>query len=199
MPGPRGRAPTSSATLAPSKARLGVVVDVDPGEQREGAVVELHRRALGGLDRVGDLEQAQLRPAVSGPSIWPRGDPEQHRVADLAGGAGDGDLDGMSLTRGSHLLELSALTPSPLQVLVDRGEELLRGLELLVAADEQRQVLGHLPALDRLDADALERLGELARPPGVASIRPRAASARVQAKIEAIGLVEVGLPFWCSR
>ena len=30
-------------------------------------------------------------------------------------------------------------------------------------------------------------------------MRPRAASARVQAKIEAIGLVEVGLPSWCWR
>ena len=34
---------------------------------------------------------------------------------------------------------------------------------------------------------------------GCRSIRPRAARPRVQAKIEAIGLVEVGLPFWCSR
>ena len=30
-------------------------------------------------------------------------------------------------------------------------------------------------------------------------MRPRAARPRVQAKIEAIGLVEVALPFWCSR
>ena len=34
---------------------------------------------------------------------------------------------------------------------------------------------------------------------GVSSIRPRAARPRVQAKIEAIGLVEVGLPCWCWR
>ena len=34
---------------------------------------------------------------------------------------------------------------------------------------------------------------------GVSSIRPRAARPRVQAKIEAIGLVEVGLPSWCWR
>ncbi len=34
---------------------------------------------------------------------------------------------------------------------------------------------------------------------GVSSIRLRAARPRVQAKIEAIGLVEVGLPSWCWR
>jgi len=34
---------------------------------------------------------------------------------------------------------------------------------------------------------------------GVSSRRPRACSPRVQAKIEAIGLVEVGLPCWCWR
>ena len=67
--------------------RLGrVVVDVDPGEQREGAVVELHRRALGGLDRLGDLQQGQVDRGV-GPQQVSAGDPEQERVADLAGGA----------------------------------------------------------------------------------------------------------------
>ena len=48
-----------------------------------------------------------------------------------------------------------------LEILVDRGQELLRGLELLSPADEQRQVFGHLAALDRLDADLLEGRGEL--------------------------------------
>src|ERR1700684_1847492 len=48
------------------------------------------------------------------------------------------------------------------QVLVDRGEELLGALPLLLGADEQREVLGHLAAFDGIDADALERAGELA-------------------------------------
>src|SRR5689334_23718168 len=39
---------------------LGVVVDVDGLQEREGAVEELERGALGRLDGVGDLEQAQL-------------------------------------------------------------------------------------------------------------------------------------------
>ena len=73
---------------------FGIVVDVDPGEQREGAVVELHRRALGGLDRIGDLEQAQVHRGV-GPEHLAAGDPEEQRVADLARGAGDGDVDGV--------------------------------------------------------------------------------------------------------
>ena len=79
--------------MQPSKACLRVVEDVDPAQQREGAVVELHRGALGGLDRVGDLEQAQLDRGV-GAEHLAAGDPEQQRVADLPGGAGDGDFDG---------------------------------------------------------------------------------------------------------
>ncbi len=34
---------------------------------------------------------------------------------------------------------------------------------------------------------------------GVSSSLPRWARPRVQAKIDAIGFVDVGLPFWCSR
>ena len=47
-----------------------------------------------------------------------------------------------------------------LEVLADRLEELLGGHPRLLGADEDREVLGHLAALDRLDADPLERLGE---------------------------------------
>src|SRR5918997_5197038 len=48
------------------------------------------------------------------------------------------------------------------EVGVERLEELLGGQPRGVATDEERQVLGHLAALDRLDAYVLERLGELA-------------------------------------
>ena len=51
MPLVRGRAPTSRATLAPSKATFGSSVMSMPLQQREGAVVELHGGALGGLQR----------------------------------------------------------------------------------------------------------------------------------------------------
>ena len=70
MPFERGRAPTSRPTLAPSKASFGVGGDVDRLQQREGAVVELHRDALGGLE--GRLDLQQLQPiGSSGPSSWP--------------------------------------------------------------------------------------------------------------------------------
>ncbi|CAB4850830.1 unannotated protein [freshwater metagenome] len=41
------------------EGRTGVISDVDAGKQREGTVVELHRGALGRLERRGDLEHAQ--------------------------------------------------------------------------------------------------------------------------------------------
>src|SRR4051812_21021784 len=38
-----------------------------------------------------------------------------------------------------------------LEVLVHRGKKFLRRLELLIGADQEGEILGHLPALDRLD------------------------------------------------
>jgi hypothetical protein len=70
MPLVRGRAPTSSATFVPSKAGARVGGDVDAGQQRERAVVELHRGALGGLQGRLDLEQAELDRGL-GPSSCP--------------------------------------------------------------------------------------------------------------------------------
>ncbi len=48
-----------------------------------------------------------------------------------------------------------------LEVLVELVEELRGGQPLLVGADQQRQVLGHVAGFDRVDADLLQRLGEL--------------------------------------
>ena len=48
-----------------------------------------------------------------------------------------------------------------LEVLDDRFEELFGGHPALVGTDKQREVLGHLAALDGLDAYPLERFGEL--------------------------------------
>src|SRR5271165_3563812 len=47
------------------------------------------------------------------------------------------------------------------QVTVERVEELPRVQVRRVRPDEQREVLRHLAALDRLDADPLQRAGEL--------------------------------------
>src|SRR5699024_5256241 len=72
---------------------LRVVADLDTGEGREGAVVELHDDALEGLQRGGDLQEAQLDGGV-GPEQGAAGDAEEKAVADLTGRTGDGDLDG---------------------------------------------------------------------------------------------------------
>ena len=95
MPLVRGRAPTSRARFAPSKIGVRVVADLDAGQRRERAVVELHHHALERLERRGDLEQPQLDRGVRAEQV-PARDAEQQAVADLAGGAGDGDLDGGS-------------------------------------------------------------------------------------------------------
>ena len=92
MPGPRGRAPTSRARLTPSKIFVGVGADLDAGQRREGAVVELHDDALERLQRRLDLQQPQLDRPV-GAEQRAAGEAEQQAVADLAGGAGDGDLE----------------------------------------------------------------------------------------------------------
>ena len=72
---------------------VGVVADLDAGERRERAVVELHDDALERLERRLDLEQLQLDRGVRAEQRA-AGDAEQQAVADLAGGAGHGDLDG---------------------------------------------------------------------------------------------------------
>src|SRR5690606_26449685 len=46
------------------------------------------------------------------------------------------------------------------EVLHDRLEGLLGGHPRLIGSDQQCQVLGHLAALDRVDADLLERFGK---------------------------------------
>ena len=94
MPFVRGRAPTSSAMFVAVEGGLRVVEDVDAGEQRERAVEELERRALGGLHRLRDLQQVEVDRLVRAEQVA-GGDPEEQRVADLAGGAGDGDLGGL--------------------------------------------------------------------------------------------------------
>src|SRR5262249_7050148 len=47
-----------------------------------------------------------------------------------------------------------------LQIGVDRGEELFGGQPRGVGSDENGQILGHLAALDGVDTDLLQRLGE---------------------------------------
>ena len=72
---------------------VGVVGLHHAGEQREGAVLELHGHALERAERRGDLEHLQDDRLV-GAEHRPGGDPEEQRVADLAGSTGDSDANG---------------------------------------------------------------------------------------------------------
>ena len=118
-----------------------VVVDLGRGQQRERAVLQLERGALGGLDRVRDLEQAQLDLLVRAEHLARR-DPKQQGVTDLAGCARHGDrfiehllYDGVSELTRTH-----------------GGRVVTRGLE----------VVGHLVALaDHLGDAALHAVGGL--------------------------------------
>ena len=94
MPFDRGREPTSRAQLASSKAVVGVVGLDDAGEQREGAVVELHRDAARARPMAGGISSSCRMTGWSGPSRCAAGDAEEEAVADLAGGSGDGDAYG---------------------------------------------------------------------------------------------------------
>ena len=151
MPLPRGRAPTSRPSWQPSKAGFGsswISIPVSSGKAQSSSSIAVPSAAL---TASGISSSVRCDLGVGAEHLAGR-DPEQERVADLAGGAGDGDVDGDSLAH-VHLL---ACRFSSIEARNSCG-----GLELLIAADQQREVLGHLSALDRLDADPLERLGEL--------------------------------------
>ena len=75
-------------------------------EQRERAVLQLHHHALERLQGRGDLQQPELDRLIRAEQRTAR-DPEQQAVADLAGGTGDGDLDGCA-----HTLTLARLMPN---------------------------------------------------------------------------------------
>lgn len=75
------------------EGHVRVVGDVDALQQREGAVVELHGGALGGLQTLRDLQKAQLDRHVSAEQMT-GSDAEEQCVTDLVSCTGDGDIDG---------------------------------------------------------------------------------------------------------
>ena len=93
MPSLRGIEPTSSTHDVPVERGLGVGGGLDADEQRVGAVLQLHHHALERRQRGLDLEQAQHHRLVGAEELTAR-DAVDERVADLARGAGDGDVDG---------------------------------------------------------------------------------------------------------
>ena len=94
MPGLRGKEPTRSAQLQSVERLVGVVGDDDVLQRREAAVVQLHRDALGDVQRLAgrreggcsralrDLQQLQDHLAVR-PEHLAGGQPGQHGVRHL--------------------------------------------------------------------------------------------------------------------
>jgi hypothetical protein len=75
------------------KRHRRVVGADDARKERKGAVVEFHAHSLEGFHGRGDIQQLQdHRLAVAEHRAG--GDAKQECVADLAGGAGDGDSNG---------------------------------------------------------------------------------------------------------
>ena len=116
--------------------RARVVGDVDAGQQRERAVVELHRGALGRLERRRDLEQSQPDRDVGAEQLAGR-HPEQQGVADLAGRAGDGDGDGCP-GHEAALLRVGGLRDRAAQGQVSRRQETWR-IEAISALSAARR------------------------------------------------------------
>ena len=74
---------------------LGIVGGHDAGHGRKGAVVQLHDHAVEGAQGRGDFQQLQNHRLLRAEQVA-GGDAEYKLVADLAGGTGDGDADGVS-------------------------------------------------------------------------------------------------------
>ena len=95
MPGPRGRAPTSSAMSQSRKAVFGSSVAIMPASngkaQSSSSIITPLQRLLRLFVR--DLEQLQ-DDGLLGAEHVAAGDPEQQAVADLTGGTGDRDAHG---------------------------------------------------------------------------------------------------------
>ena len=102
MPALRGMAPTSITQVGTVEDLLRIIADDDVLQVREGTVVEFHDDTLQGLQGRGDFQQTQLDGPITQQGA--AGYAKQQAVADLAGGAGDRDLDG-SLS--AHRADLS--------------------------------------------------------------------------------------------
>src|ERR1022692_186981 len=87
------------------KCLVRIIGYVNAGQQRKGAVVTLHRRAVGRLHRVGDLQQGEEYGGVGAEQLA-AGDTKQDRVANLSGGAGHGHFN-WGIT---HWLFISSIT-----------------------------------------------------------------------------------------
>ena len=103
MPALRGIEPTSSAQEVPSKAVLRSVVvtmSLTRGNAQSSSSMTTPSRAC----MPGSISRRRSTTGWSGPKQRARGDPEEEGVADLAGGARDGDVDGVLGCHGGRLI-----------------------------------------------------------------------------------------------
>ena len=93
MPALRGIEPTSSAHDVPSNAVFRSAVASMPSSS--GCAPSSSSMTTPSSDVIaGSISSRRSTTGWSGPRSWPRRDAVHERVADLAGGAGDGDVDG---------------------------------------------------------------------------------------------------------
>src|SRR5450830_85812 len=188
IPPVRGRAPTSSATLAPSKAAVAsskMSTPASSGKAQSSSSSATPAAAL----RPWVTSRRRSRTGVSAPSSWPEAIRNSNAYPIWPAAPVTVTLTGVvmrDLLRSVVLTCLSlSLCPRPDagaperscqaggEVLVECGEEGLGRQPRGVGPDEEREVLGHLAALDRRDDDVLERLGEprdLGRPVQLAAV-----------------------------
>src|SRR3954452_17057174 len=170
MPFERGRAPTRSATFTPSKAlsRSSVTsTERSSGKAQSNSSSAVPSAAF----TASGISSRRRSTCSSGPSIWPEAIRKSRAEPIWPAAPVTVPVLGIRWSRvpsvgGSCALGSTRPHRAP-QPLVQGVEELLGGEELLVVADEQGEVLCHLPVLDRLDAHPLERLRELADVGGV--------------------------------
>ena len=92
MPALRGTAPTRSAQFTPANASLASAVrtmSLSSGKAQSSSSMATPSSAGSAASSSSSCRST----CVSGPNICARRDAEEERVADLAGGAGDGDLE----------------------------------------------------------------------------------------------------------
>src|SRR5450830_2052424 len=200
MPAVRGRAPTSSATFAPSKAAVASSKMSTPASSGKAQSSSSSATPAAALSPCV-TSRRRSRTGVSAPSSWPEAMrnssaypiwPAAPVTVTLTGVVMRDLLRSVVLTSLSLSLSLSlclslslSLCPRPDagaperscqaggEVLVECGEEGLGRQPRGVGPDEEREVLGHLAALDRRDDDVLERLGkprDLGRPVQLAAV-----------------------------
>ena len=75
------------------EGHAGIVGDVDPGQERERTIVQLHGRTRRRGERRCDLQKPEPHGDI-GTKEMARCDPEKQCVANLTGSSGDGNIDG---------------------------------------------------------------------------------------------------------